>query len=183
LASARLEVMMRQQQKDLMLGIGIAVLGAVIMWGLIPWAVKIPNSVKIASLSPDFWPRILAGALMMFGLIMIGQALYRSKNTGAESQQPCEARQSVTSPEPGRPSETTKMLRAGVAMAGMLIFYILLEPLGIVLSSIIFLPLFAMLYGERRWKRLGPVAVLLPVGLYYFFTLAAHKPMPTGYLF
>ena len=65
-------------------------------------------------------------------------------------------------------------------MVGLIVYYGLVLPLGIVISSMLALSGFALIYGERRLKIILPLSVLLPVGLYYFFVKIANIPMPLG---
>ena len=172
--------MMQRKTNDLFLGLGIALAGGLIFWWLIPNAVMIPKTVKIASLSPAFWPNVLAGGMMLFGLIMAGNGFWAMRKQNAN---PDDNQDGSIKPQPNEGNDSGMMLKAVGAMAGMLVYYFLVEPFGIILASVIIFPSFALLYGEKRLKYLASLAVLLPVGLYYFFTVAAHKPMPTGYLF
>ena len=171
---------MKQQAKDIFVGLAVTLLGGLVLWVLIPCSVVVPPSVKIATLSPAFWPKVLAGAITVFGLLIALQGFMKSN---AKSENPPGTEEAKAAPEASAPPKSSKALRAGGAILGMLVYYLLVEPLGIILASVLIFPLFALLYGEKRIKILAPLAVLLPVGLYYFFTVAAHKPMPTGFLF
>jgi len=74
------------------------------------------------------------------------------------------------------------LLRLGGGMAIFISYYLLLEPLGIIISSALAIVSCSLMYGERRYKYLLPLAILLPIGLYLFFFKVASIPMPQGIL-
>ena len=154
-----------------------------ILWVLIPYGVVVPPSVKIATLSPAFWPKILAGGITVFGLLIALQGLLPMLKRGGGPGKGRSAKAKACGADALSDGEKHGAIRAGAAVSGMLAYYFMVEPLGIILASMIIFPVFAILYGEKRIKFLAPLGVLLPVGLYYFFTIAAHKPMPTGCFF
>ena len=153
------------------------------LWVLIPYGVVVPPSVKIATLSPAFWPKILAGGITVFGLLIALQGLLPMPKRGGGTGKGQSAKAKACGADAAQSGGKHGAIRAGAAILGMLAYYFMVEPLGIILASMVIFPVFAMLYGEKRIKLLAPLGILLPVGLYYFFTVAAHKPMPTGYFF
>ena len=165
---------MTQHAKDILLGCLLAFGFGLVLWILIPTAVPVPKSIKVAALSPDYWPKIIAAGLAIMGLVLIVQGAIRlvKQQATAESGAPREATTAA-----GRRSV---FLRTVGIMFGLLVYYQLVEPLGIVVSSMLAIMAFALLYGERRLKMLIPIAVLLPIGLYYFFVKVANIPMPLG---
>ena len=155
---------MTQSLRKLVLG-GLLIVGFGLMLGvLIPLAVSVPAGVKLAALSPDFWPRRIAGGLVVLGVLLAGQGIAGLRRRSGR----------------GRRFNRARLFRTGAAIAGLLAYYALVEPLGIVAASMVALPAFAWLYGERRTKVLAPLAVLLPLALYFFFTRLANIPMPLG---
>ena len=69
---------------------------------------------------------------------------------------------------------------AVIAVINFYIYYLLIDWIGMVLASIIAVIVFVLKCGERRYKIMLPIAVLLPIGLYYFFLKVANIPMPLG---
>ena len=63
----------------------------------------------------------------------------------------------------------------------MFIYQALLEPLGFVAASMLAIIVLTVLGGERRAYVVLPVAILVPLGLYWFFTVAASVQIPMGY--
>lgn len=146
-------------------GLLIAAFGLV-LGVLIPFAVRVPASVKLAALSPDFWPRIIAAGIVLLGMLVAGQGIMGIRRRGGSGS--------------AEWFDKAEILRIAAAGFGLLVYYAALEPLGIVAASVLALPAFSLLYGERRIKVLVPLGVLLPVALYFFFTRVANIPMPLG---
>lgn len=168
-----IEVGMIRRLKDIFLGCLLTIGFGLVFWVLIPVAVPVPGSIKVAALSPDFWPKIITIGLAVMGLILTIQGLVRLFGERAVKKRKKENATTLTK------KRSTFLRPAGIGF-GLLVYYALVEPLGIVVSSIMALLGFALIYGERRWKILIPVAVLLPIGLYYFFVKVANIPMPLG---
>lgn len=168
-----IEVGMIRHLKDIFLGCLLTIGFSLVLWVLIPAAVPVPGSIKVAALSPDFWPEIIAIGLAVMGLILTIQGLARFFGERAVKKRKAENETAIIK------TRTTFLRPAGIGL-GLLVYYALVEPLGIIVSSILALLGFALTYGERRWKVLIPVAVLMPTGLYYFFVRVANIPMPLG---
>lgn len=169
-----IEIIMIRNVKDIFLGSLLTGGFCLVVWILIPVAVPVPKSIKVAALSPDFWPKIIAAGLAIMGLVLIAQGAIRLVRERAETIE-----KTMTEAAPAAGRRSVFMRTAGI-MVGLLVYYKIVEPLGIVVSSILAIIVFALLYGERRLKMLIPIAVLLPIGLYYFFVKVANIPMPLG---
>ncbi len=160
--------------KDIYLGLGMAVAFSIVLFIILPRAVIVPSSIKIVSLRPDFWPGFLCASLISLSLLMAGIAWIlqlRSKGYSDMGEEKISGTINQSHLATSKPY---------IVMAGLLGYYIMIEPLGIIISSIIALLGLALLYGERKFKTLIPVAVLLPIGLYLFFTKIANVPFPIG---
>ena len=80
------------------------------------------------------------------------------------------------------PGEDSDMWRAGVVIVLGFVLYAVLESLGFVLATAIALVVLMLFAGERRPQIVVPVAVGVPLALYFFFTKAASIPIPSGVL-
>jgi len=58
----------------------------------------------------------------------------------------------------------------------------LVERIGFVSTTFLYMLLFAWVLGERRWFRLLLFAVLVPVVAYTLFSTTLHVPLPRGWL-
>ena len=168
------ETNMTRNVKDILLGCILSVGFSLVVWVLIPAAVPVPKSIKVAALSPDFWPKIIAAGLAIMGLVLIAQGIIRILRERVETVPGISSNATPTS------DRGSIFFRTVAIMVGLLVYYALVGPLGIVISSILAIVAFAFIYGERRFKILIPIAILLPIGLYYFFVKVANIPMPLG---
>ena len=168
---------MGKVSKDTILGLCLAGVFSVVLFFIIPRAIVVPSSIKIMSLRPDFWPGFLLVLLIVFSLLLAGIPIIKTirskdqidttKNKVSACVQPSQLEQ----------------FKPYVVMIGLFVYYIMVEPLGIVVSSIIALGCLALLYGERNIKTLIPLSVFLPIGLYLFFTKIANVSLPVGLIF
>jgi hypothetical protein len=159
--------------RDIFLGCLLVAGFSLVALVVIPAAVPVPKSIKVAALSPDFWPRVIAAGLAVMGAVLMLQGLIRWIRERHRAKPKRESREQVK-------GKRSSFARTAGIMAGLVVYYGLVQPLGIVVSSMLALSGFALIYGERRLKILFPLTVLLPIGLYYFFVKVANIPMPLG---
>ncbi|MFI5341672.1 MAG: tripartite tricarboxylate transporter TctB family protein [Candidatus Methylomirabilales bacterium] len=58
----------------------------------------------------------------------------------------------------------------------------LVERIGFVSTTFLYMLLFALVLGERRWPRLALFAILVPLVVYVLFSTALHVPLPQGWI-
>jgi putative tricarboxylic transport membrane protein len=58
----------------------------------------------------------------------------------------------------------------------------LVERLGFLVTTFLYMLLFAFVLGERRWPRLILFAVLVPIVVFVLFSTALHVPLPRAWL-
>lgn len=153
--------------KNLLSGLALLAFGVLSLTVLIPFGVQQPPSVQYRALSPSYWPYIVAIAICALGLALTITAIV--------SKQP-------DAPAPTADGSTWLALRPFVALAICFALYAGLEPLGFVLACAIGLAALMLLAGETRIHFVLPVAIVVPLGLYLFFTKAASVPIPMGVL-
>lgn len=159
--------------RNLILGVTLIAVFSVILFIAIPKGIWVPARLGPGAVSPAAWPRLITIGVMLLGLALIVQGTLQLRREGRLAKP---AR--VTADDAlSLPLASAKV---AAALALLVLYFWFLHVLGIVLTSMIALPLFSLLYGEKRLRVLIPIAVLLPVALYYFFTVVAHIPMPTG---
>ena len=163
---------MTQSKKDILLGAILVTGFSLMLLVFIPKGIDVPKGIRIAATAPDYWPKLISAAIVLLGLVILFQGIRQIIRDGnAHAGRPSAA---------DAPIRQAAFFRTAAALAGLLLYYLLVEPLGIVLSSMLALPIFAVIYGERRLKVLIPLALLLPAALYVFFTKLANIPMPLG---
>ena len=170
---------MRSCYHNLYLGLGTAILfGFVSLW-LLPRYIVLPSSVQMTGVSPSFWPRTISWALVGLGLMLAVPSYMQLRQAGVRALRTDEAggRQGPA-PHISMPAIARGFLTFG-ALAG---YYFLVEYLGMMVSSMLALFVFTLIYGERRLMVTLPLAVLVPLLLYLFFVKVANIPMPQGIL-
>jgi len=144
----------------LMLGIGVAVI-----FVLIPLGVAEPKSVKFAALSPSYYPRIIAGALMLLGAGTLVRAFsQKHADEGVDERHP------------------NAGIRITIFLAILLFMALMLDWLGFVLGCSLAVFAAMTLAGERKFWLSISIALLLPLLLYFFFLKVARIPIPLGVL-
>ena len=152
---------------DLIAGAVLFALGVLGVAVFIPIGIQEPNSVDFAALSPSYWPYIVATAICALGLALTITALVAKQ---------------ADEPAPAASRSTWLALRPFAALGICFALYLGLEPLGFVLACAIGLAALMLLAGEFRIHFVLPVAIVVPLGLYLFFTKAASVPIPMGVL-
>jgi len=56
----------------------------------------------------------------------------------------------------------------------------IVEPLGFMTTTFLYMLFFAWVLGERRWPRLLLFAILVPLGVFALFSTVLHVPLPRG---
>ena len=171
--------MTARASREMYVGIAIVLIAALGCFLAIPVGITVPDGVEIRALSPDFWPLIVMIALGIAGASLALQGWFGSrKGSGQESDQGTE-----TTSDP----ETENILplgkaatRVAVFMAVLFAIYFAIPLIGMAAATIPALGFLAWFAGERRWKIIAPLAVILPLVLYYFFVYVANVPIPLG---
>lgn len=159
-----------------------AILGAILSIGalfmlfvIVPISVQVPKSNKVLALSPDFWIKIILWFTLFLGVQLLYQGLKTAKELLTEDE--------IGAIEEAKTHHHTmgrSVFMVLVAIINLFVYFFLIDWLGMVIASVISVVTFALLCGERRIKIILPIAVILPIGLYYFFLKVAHIPMPLG---
>jgi len=166
---------MEKLPKDFYLGAGLAAVSAIFLFFVIPKAVVVPSNIKIISLRPDFWPAILCVVIIILSLLLLATSYINYSASSPTGKQPHSSEKIAP-----RPMAILKPLSV---IGVLLLYYFSINFLGIILSSTAALLGLALLYGERNFKVLIPLAIIVPVVLYLFFSKVANVPLPIGDLF
>lgn len=73
-----------------------------------------------------------------------------------------------------------RRVSGAVVLTGAYVFVV--ERVGFISLSFLFLLLLGLVLGERRWFRLVPFAVAVPVAVYLLFDNTLNVPLPRGWL-
>jgi hypothetical protein len=154
------------RRRDLSIGLGTVAFFAVVLLAVIPYQIRVPANITVLALSPAFWPTMVCILGILIGLIIVYRGL---RGISFDDDDPLAATE-----------EPREEWRSVAAVVMMFVYLGLVHVLGMLVASMLALLALAWLFGERRLRILLPVAVLLPLGLYYFFTMIAHVPLPLG---
>jgi putative tricarboxylic transport membrane protein len=154
---------------DALVGLIITTLG-VAYWHA---AGALPEPLLKQAVGPGAFPRLIAGALVVLGALLVLGPLVR-RRAGRATEPP------VTADEEAGPAPDFRTM--GLVMLGLVVYVVLFERLGFIVSTIIFMAWeVAVMEVERwRWLRAAPVVVLLPVVLYVLFAKILGVTLPTG---
>jgi putative tricarboxylic transport membrane protein len=151
-------------KRDLYSGLIFIILGIALLTILVPMGIVEPRKVRFAALSPSYYPRIVAGVLLLLGLAVA----WRSR------------RETTAAPASNRHPNATGRIACFIALLGA--YALLLPWLGFVAAGFLGLLAAFWIAGEHRLKLVLPLAVLVPLMLYFFFLKVALIPIPTGLL-
>lgn len=146
--------------REIILGLSIVVLALLALFIVIPAGVDPPSNMSLLALAPDFWPNVVMIFMALIGVIITLQGYVKQPRASSD--------------------ESRSVLRAMVAIAMLFVYYGLLQQLGFVAASMLTMLAFALLVGEWRLYYVVPLALLLPILLYYFFTHVAIVSIPLG---
>ena len=158
-----------KQVRDASFGFGIALIAFVFAYWVIPAAVVRPPNVKSIVLLPSFLPYALTVGVGALGFVCGLQACF---GAGVPSEDG----------EGLQPSRNwpLRLLSLAAVLAG---YYLLPDVVGMLGISILSMVILLWAGGERSIIRGGLVAVLLPLGVYLFFSKVAQVPLPEGAIF
>lgn len=170
---------MKSHYDNLYLGIGTVVLFCLVSLWIIPEYIILPSSAQMTGVSPSFWPEVISWSLVALGLMLAFSSymqIRRAKRRAGEAGQEAAKVSKV-------PQINPRAVARGVVTIGALAgYYVLVEYLGMLLSSMLAVIFYALIYGEHRFKLTVPLAVLVPLFLYFFFVKVADIPLPSGIL-
>ncbi|MDR0378934.1 MAG: tripartite tricarboxylate transporter TctB family protein [Candidatus Accumulibacter sp.] len=120
----------------------------------------------VMKIGPSFFPGLLAGGLILFSVtLLINALLGRSKGTV----------EALRLADPGT-------RRGLVTLGAAMVFCIIIEPLGFILSSILFLVFMIRMLGKRTPASLLAAPLLITIGVWVVFEKILHLTLPAGIL-
>ena len=161
--------------RDLVIGGFCATLGMILILWIIPAEIRVPSRVPNPALSPAFWPSILAWLLVIAGVSLAAQRLWKIRLSGRNAAQP------ATDP-PARAAVGSVLTnwRAFLAVGLLFPYYLACVQFGLAIPSAVAFVVFAILAGERRYVLLVLSGILLTAALTTFFIRVANILVPLG---
>lgn len=152
---------------DALIGFIVIVLSSLILFVLIP---TIPQDILQTgrkSISPEFFPGVIAIAMMVFGSILIITS-YLTPSVGKESV---------------RKIGKKELLRVFLVTLIGLSYVILIYLISYLIPTILVLAFLLWFYGENRWTVIFPLTVGISLAMFYLFGRVLMLMMPRGILF
>lgn len=151
-------------RRDLYSGLIFIALGVALLAVIVPLGIVEPRKVRFAALSPSYYPKIVAGVLLLLGVAVAWRSRREARAAPASNRHP------------------NARLRIAAFIALLAAYALLLPRLGFVAAGCLGLLAAFWIAGERRVRLILPLAVLVPLMLYFFFLKVALIPIPTGVL-
>ncbi len=126
---------------------------------------KMPTDV-VMKIGPSFFPNILGGLLIVFSAILIANAL-RGRSKGKV--------------EPYRLSDKGTQ-RGLITLVAGIVFCVVLDPLGFIPTSIIFLTFMMVVMGKRHPLLLAVTPALITWAVWLVFEKVLSLSLPAGVL-
>jgi putative tricarboxylic transport membrane protein len=157
---------MLSRRDEILVGLMVSAMAALILWWLIPTYVAIPRRVPIKALSPAFWPTVIGWVMLICGAALTVRAAFAPPPPHAIADD-------LRVP----PREAVRLF----ALVALLIAaFFGLRIIGMVWTCMIVFVALIWLTGSKH-RVLGViVAVMLPLVLYFFFTKVAGVAIPQG---
>jgi len=126
---------------------------------------------KSSVINARFFPKLMGGILILLSIGMAVENYFR-KSTG----------RSKASDE-DRKKLKGEWARLSAVATICLLYYLLFQPLGFLLSSLLFMLGFLTFLGVRKWHVILPLSVLVPLCVYLLFKTILGAPLPDGLLY
>jgi putative tricarboxylic transport membrane protein len=138
------------------------------MSNTIPLMVAVEKSSVI---NARFFPKLMGAILILLSIGMAVENYFRAStgksNTADEDKKKLKGQWS----------------RLGALAIICLLYYLLFQPLGFLLSSVLFMLGFLTFLGVRRWYVVLPLSILVPLCVYLLFKTILGAPLPDGLLY
>jgi putative tricarboxylic transport membrane protein len=144
-------------------GIVLIGLGALILL-LIPSQIQNIPGMETET-PPSFLPTVLAVLIILMGAGLIGQGFLSSRRE--------------TPPDLSR----VVVFRVGLSVVLLIAYTVVFPRLGFVISSGLFVGIYAYLFGSRSILKIAISMAAVPVVIWMFFELLFRIPLPHGILF
>ena len=149
------------------------------IWALIiavfyAYSFEFNQTIEIYKFGATAWPRVV---ILLLLVAMIGNLYYQYKN-GSEAQ---EGRVGLSTTEEGANfRDPSTLLRMMAVLITPFLFAWLLRPVGIYFSAPFFIAAVMLLFGERRWKAILMMTVIIYAIFIGLFLVILNAPLPQG---
>jgi len=138
------------------------------------YSFEFDRPIEIYKFGATAWPRVVLGLLL---IATLGNIYYQFKH-GSAAQ---EGRVGLADTEDGADfSNRSTLLRMCMVLFTPFLFAWLLKPVGIYFSAPFFIAAVMWLFGERRWKAILIVTLVIYILFLALFMVVLNAPLPQG---
>ena len=152
-------------------GISLAVIGLGVFILVASSMARLP-SVVFDAIGPFGFARVVAIVFIVAGSVLLVRQV-RALRAGL----PPEAVAQGNEDEAGYPASAR---RAGAMMAATIAYPVLMEPLGYIFTSFVYILAGLLIYNERNMRWGLPLALIYAFGTFWIFSIVLRVPLPGG---
>lgn len=162
----------KDQQKTQKMGVVVFLFTMFTLFYLIPTQIMVPSTVKVFYMSPAFFPQMLTGILAVLALTLV---IWPGSTARVEE---------VEEDESGESRTEFNYQKVTITFIILLIYaFILIKFLGFLFATILVLAALMLYAGNRNYRSIALLSILIPVILVLFFSKFAYVPFPKGVIF
>lgn len=144
---------------------------------VIPFQINVPDELKGSYLSPASAPMAYSSFLGIMGIIfLVSTVLEKRLQISKDSET------NISSDEDKNENKKSLLITLKLWLV-FFIFVILLQYIGILFSSILFMSFITFYFGNNYRKLTIIISVVIPLAIYLFFYYVAEISLPQGLLF
>lgn len=151
-------------------------------------ALQLPPSRSPASLGPAFWPTAVLIVMLIMGVLLLIRTLVEMRQSKSAAHAVAEENPAAELEELGvnvpeeeevKPSKEFRH-RQWVMVALLMVYFLIMNHVGFLVSTILFLAASTWLLGLRRIIPLALTSVLSSFVIIYLFSTILSVPLPRG---
>jgi putative tricarboxylic transport membrane protein len=127
-------------------------------------------------IGPGFFPRIVGVVTIAGVLAVVARTLVVGSTSSSASTVDADEEAELGIEGDGRTDAWVTLMAVGA----MVVFYLVFEPLGALLGSVLFLGLLLSVVNRGRHRVNAAVSVLVPVGMFLLFEILLDAGLPQG---
>ena len=148
---------------QILVAVGVLVFGAALAYG----TALLPEATGYAKVGPRLMPTIVAGGLILLGLVLLKEALFGGFRGVDEAE---------------AAANPTDWYAIAWISAGIILNGILMVPVGFVISGTLLFVLAARGFGNKAWVKNAIIGLIIAVITYAFFNYGLGLGLPRGIL-
>ncbi|MBW1765478.1 MAG: tripartite tricarboxylate transporter TctB family protein [Deltaproteobacteria bacterium] len=157
---------MEYKKRETITAIAILIVALILIFYVIPNFIELDEEYELASLYPDFFPRLAVWAIgILAALHVVVTLLRKDRLTGGKW---------LTS------GEELNVYKSFLVVIG---YYFVMKYFGFLISTAMMLAVLFVLQGFRKPIKVALLTTLTTVGVYLFFLHVMHVHFPKGLLF